>query len=209
MKIKDLSSSNLVAGEGIVRWSFQGANGKSFSIKVVGYHIPTAEVRLLSLQVLLQTVGGHAFQHAQGIDFLLDNGFQMSAALCPHSNLPLLSLALPNQEHFSFWDEAFGYSLTNLQAINKIKSILGADNTNLSGSQKELLLWHQKLSHASLNWVQMLMRDRKWLKSLCDNDAALHLGPFIKTKSRAPVCDTQKLRVGGHQIHRSVLCQKT
>jgi hypothetical protein len=48
MKIKDLSTSNLVAGEGIVRWLFQGANGKSFSIKVVGYHIPTAEVCLLS-----------------------------------------------------------------------------------------------------------------------------------------------------------------
>jgi hypothetical protein len=75
MKIKDLSSSNSVSGEGIVQWSFQGSNGKSFSVEVVGYHIPTAKVRLLSPQVLLQTVGGHAFQHAQGIDFLLDNGF--------------------------------------------------------------------------------------------------------------------------------------
>ena len=75
MKIKDLSSSNSVAGEGIVRWSFQGANGKSFSIEVVGYHIPTAEVRLLSPQVLLQTVGRHAFQHAQGIDFFVRQRF--------------------------------------------------------------------------------------------------------------------------------------
>ena len=151
MKIKDLSSSNSVSGEGIVQWSFQGSNGKSFSVEVVGYHIPTAKVCLLSPQVLLQTVGGHAFQHAQGIDFLLDNGFQMTAKLCPHSNLPMLPLAMPDHEYSSFWNKAFGYSFTNLQAINKINSILGADNTNLSGSQKELLLWHQKLSRASLS----------------------------------------------------------
>ncbi len=95
MKIKDLSSSNLVSGEGILRWPFQGTNGKTISIKVVGYHIPTAKVKLLSPQVLLQTVGGHAFQTVQGIDFTLDNGFQMVAKFCPQSNLPLLSLAPP------------------------------------------------------------------------------------------------------------------
>jgi hypothetical protein len=142
MIIKDLSSSNSVAGEGIVRWSFQGANGKSFSIEVVGYHIPTAEVRLLSPQVLLQTVGGHAFQHAQGIDFLVDNGFQMSAVLCPHSNLSLLSLALPNQEHFSFWDEAFGYSPTckllirsNLSSALTTQICLALKRSSFSGTK--------------------------------------------------------------------------
>ncbi len=194
MKIKDLSSSNSASGEGILRWPFQGTNGKTISIKVVGYHIPTAEVRLLSPQVLLQTVGGHAFQTVQWIDFTLDNGFQMVAKFCPQSNLPLLSLAPPYQEIFSFWDEAFGYSITNLQAINKIRSILGAENTNLSSSQKELLLWHQKLSHALLNWVQMLMRNRKWLKSQSNDDEALYSGPFIRIKSRAPVCDIAHLK---------------
>ena len=161
MKIKDLSSSNSVSGEGIVQWLFQGSNGKSFSVEVVGYHIPTAEVRLLSPQVLLQTVGGQAFQNAHGIDLSLDNGSQMSAKLCPHSNLPMLPLAMPDQEYSSFWNEAFGYSVTNLHDIKKITSILGADNTNLSSWQKELLLWHQKLSHTSLSWVQMLMHNRK------------------------------------------------
>jgi hypothetical protein len=38
------------------------------------------------------------------------------------------------------------------------------------------------------------MCDRKWLKSLCNDDAALHSGPFIKTKSRAPICDTAHLK---------------
>jgi hypothetical protein len=31
-----------------------------------------------------------------------------------------------------------------------MKNLLGEENTNLSFSQKELLLWHQCLSHASI-----------------------------------------------------------
>ncbi len=109
----------------------------------------------------------------------------MTAKLCPHSNLPMLPLGMPDHEYSSFWNEAFGYSFTNLQAINKINSILGADNMNLSGSQKELLLWHQKLSHTSLSWVQMLMHNRKWLTSCDNDDTALHSGPFIKKKKQS------------------------
>jgi hypothetical protein len=93
-----------------------------------------------------------------------------------------------------FWSNAFGFSMTNLDKITKIKSTLLQFNTNLSSSQKELLLWHQRLSHASISWVQMLMRDKSFLP--CDNDrtTVLHKGPFIKLKSRAPTCDTMSLK---------------
>jgi hypothetical protein len=89
-----------------------------------------------------------------------------------------------------FWSNAFGLSMTNLDEINKIKSTLSQFNTNLSSSQKELLLWHQWLSHASISWVQMLMCDKSFLP--CNNDriTALHKGPFIKSKSCTPTCDT-------------------
>ncbi len=52
MKIKDLLSSNQVAGEGILRWLIQDTHGASVVIELMGYHIPNAEVRLLSPQVL-------------------------------------------------------------------------------------------------------------------------------------------------------------
>ena len=58
MKIKDLSSSNSVAGEGILRWTMQDMHGETVHVELLGYHIPTAEVRLLSPQVLLKTIGG-------------------------------------------------------------------------------------------------------------------------------------------------------
>jgi hypothetical protein len=62
MKSKGLSSSNQVAGEGILCWSLQDVDGNMTYIELLGYHISNAEVRLHSLQVLLKTIGGHALQ---------------------------------------------------------------------------------------------------------------------------------------------------
>ncbi len=109
------------------------------------------------------------------------------------SNLPIIPLLL-QAEMSCFWSNAFGFSMANLDKINKIKSTLSQFNTNLSSSQKELLLWHQRLSHASILWVQMLMRDKSFL--LCNNDrtTALHKFPFIKSKSCAPTCNTMSLK---------------
>ena len=191
MRIKDLSSSNKVQGEGIIRWTMQDINGHPVDIELLGYHIPSADVRLLSPQVLLDTFGGQGIMTGSGIDFALSDGNRFSASLCPRSNLPLIPLALHPMRNF--WNEAFGYTLPNVQAIQGVKSLLSQENTNLSSPQKELLLWHQRLSHASLDWIQMLMRDRKYL-SATNAESSLHSGPFIKTKSRAPVCDVSKLK---------------
>ena len=201
MKVKDLSSSNQVKGEGIVRWTFQDADGTPVNVELLGYHMPTAEVRLLSPQVLLQTVGGHTLQTMNGVDISLDNGIRVLAAYCPQSNLPVIPL-MNRKETFCFWSSAFGFNMSNIDEINKIRPTLSQLNINLSSSQKELLLWHQRLSHASISWVQLLMRERSFLP--CDNDrtAALHIGPFIKTKNRAPTCDTVSLK------YAACLCAK-
>jgi hypothetical protein len=62
MKIKDLSSSNNVAGEGIICWNLKDVHGSIIQVKLKGYHMPNAEVRLLSPQVLIKTVGGRSLQ---------------------------------------------------------------------------------------------------------------------------------------------------
>jgi hypothetical protein len=194
MKIKNLSSSNQVAGEGILRWLIQDTHGASVVIELMGYHIPNVEVRLLSPQVLLNTIGGKAIQTVQGINIILDNGFNVNAKFFPQSNLPPIPLSLENDRKYCFWNDAFGFGAECFQEINNIKTILQQNNANLSASQIELLLWHQQLSHASVNWVQTLMRERKWLPSSADNKNALHSGPFIPTKSLAQVCNTSTLK---------------
>ena len=133
-------------------------------------------------------------QTVNGIGVVLDNGNNFGATFCPRSNLPMIPLALDNNTKQCFW--AFGFSVDSFDDINTIKNILHQANTNLSLSQKELLLWHQHLSHASVKWIQAMMRDRKLLPINDGNDTALHLGPFIPTKtgSRAHSCNTSTLQ---------------
>jgi hypothetical protein len=102
MKIKDLSSSNQVAGEGILSWSIQDTHGASVIKELMGYHIPNAEVHLLSPQFLLNTISGKAIQTVQGIDIILNNGFNVNAKFCPQSNLLLIPLSLKNDRKYCF-----------------------------------------------------------------------------------------------------------
>ncbi len=90
MKIKNLSSSNQVAGEGIISWSLQDENGDSVQIELKGYHIPNAKVCLLSPQVLLKTIGGHALQTVNKINIAVENGINLCTQFCLQSNLLLI-----------------------------------------------------------------------------------------------------------------------
>ncbi len=188
MKIKDLSSSNIVAGEGLLQWNIADVAGRTVTLELPGYHVPGAEVRLLSPQVLLSIFGGHTMQTTQRVEVCLENGLILHAHLCPRSRLPLLPF-VPSDMPTSFWCDAFAYSSAD---VAKIKSVLHSANQNLSGSQKELLLWHQHLSHANLAWIQTLMRDRKWLQDT-STASSFHSGPFIPSTLRAPVCDVRGL----------------
>ncbi len=196
MKKHDLLSSNSVAGEGIIRWSMQDEHGDLVNIELLGYHIPNADMRLLSPQVLLKTIGGYSKQAVHGITVSLANGIKLSATFCPCSNLPIIPLAHEASSKQCFWTQAFGFLADSFQDLNLICNVLHQTNTNLSQSQKELLLWHQCLSHASVKWIQALMRDCKWPPSnVSKNDPALHSGPFIQTRagSRAHCCDSSIL----------------
>ena len=67
MKIKNLSSTNTVAGEGLIRWDLQDESGYTVTVQDFSYHIPAAKVRLLSPQVLIQQDGGRATKTKKGI----------------------------------------------------------------------------------------------------------------------------------------------
>ncbi len=112
MKIRDLSSSNQVAGEGIISWSLQDDNVDSVQIELKGYHIPNAAVCLLSPQVLLKMISGHALQTVDKINIALENGISLCAQFCPQSSLPMIPLGLENNSKSCFWNNAFGFSFT-------------------------------------------------------------------------------------------------
>jgi hypothetical protein len=93
MKIKDLSSTNKVAGEGMIRWDLQDESGCTVSVQAFGYHIPAAKVRLLSPQVLIQQDGGQATITKKGIQLRLANNVTLFGRYCNRSNLPLIPMA--------------------------------------------------------------------------------------------------------------------
>jgi hypothetical protein len=99
----------------------QDANSHPVNIELLGYHIPSTDVLLLSPQVLIDTFGGQGVITGSGIEFELSDGNRFSASLCPQTNLPFIPLAL--HPSLNFWNEAFGYTLSNAQAIQGFKSL--------------------------------------------------------------------------------------
>jgi hypothetical protein len=56
------------------------------------------------------------------------------------------------------------------------------NNSNLRASQKELLLWHQRLSHCNLPAIRSLMLPKKRLPTDDPVHPALHDGPILPIK---------------------------
>ena len=183
--IKDLSKTNTVAGEGVVRWKVRDKTGRVVNLDLPGYHIPNAEVRLLSPQVLLSTVGSSskAVQTTADLILCLGNGVELRAQYCPRSNLPLLSICDHAPDTQNLWHDAFHINDDDAFVFAAEKNVLDESNVNLSAAEKELLLWHHRLSHASTSWLQPLMRTKKWLQANQSSES-LHQGPFLPCREK-------------------------
>ena len=132
LKIKDLSKTNKVQGEGLIRWTVRDKNGQNVILELPGYHIPNAKVWLLRPQVLLMTAGGQAIQTTASYRISLDKGIELVAQYCPRSNLPMLSYCNPNKS--CFWRKTFDISQESRLAFAIHHNVLFQENTNLSAS---------------------------------------------------------------------------
>ena len=103
------------------------------------------------------------------------------------ANLPIIPMATNSPN--SLWSEAFlvGAEEKDVWTSN----ILSARNQNLSVAEKEVLLWHQKLSHAGLSKIHNLCRQRKKVVSPKEELLDLRDGPYLPCKYNVPnaVCD--------------------
>eukprot|EP00804_Cyclotella_cryptica_P006881 CCRYP_020804-RA/>CCRYP_020804-RA protein AED:0.48 eAED:0.37 QI:0/-1/0/1/-1/1/1/0/621 len=186
-QIKDLSGTNTVAGEGLIRWKVLDRHGRPYIIEVKGYHIPKATVRLLSPQTLYKSVGGHGIQDITKYSLALSHEITLDAPY-GRANLPILPMC--SSDSSCFWSRCFAF-----QASDKdiwARNILAASNQNLTLAQKELLLWHQRLSHAGLSTVQNISRQRR---EPCPNNSSelvrIRDGPLLPCTYNVPstACD--------------------
>lgn len=180
--VRDLSKKNRVTGEGMIRWSVLDENGKSTFVEVPGFHIPEAEVCLLSPQVLLHHYGGNLVQTIDDVTINLPRHGILKANYCPGSNLPMLRFASSPTSYTSY-RTLFNSSIDDDDnLLSSHMSAMEVSNNNLNASQKELLLWHTKLSHAHLRWVRALLGSRSWLH---DPSHASNPSPIIPPVNKA------------------------
>jgi hypothetical protein len=138
VKIKDLSGINTVAGEGMIEWKVLDSFGREVVIRLKGYHVPIASIRLLSHQSLFRTFGGKGIQDVDSYTFCLKNGTNLVASY-GRANLPMLELS-DGAQRGCFYKMSLAFSATDRGIWTQ--KVLDERNQNISVAQKELLLWH-------------------------------------------------------------------
>ena len=190
--IHGLASTCHVAGEGIVSWNVIDTEGNQVPIKLPGYHIPTAEVRLFSPQDFFKRFDGYSILNALKLSLHFVTGEVLDAPICPRTNLPCLTtVEQANRSESSFWTSTFDFKPSEALVY---PSLLTSTNTNMSAAQKEYHLYHNRLSHASFRKIQFLLRDRKWLRDRIKEDPSFRSGQYLPCKTRAPTCDINGLQ---------------
>eukprot|EP00804_Cyclotella_cryptica_P029108 CCRYP_005282-RA/>CCRYP_005282-RA protein AED:0.23 eAED:0.21 QI:0/0/0/0.75/0/0/4/0/1154 len=178
-KIKDLSGTNAVGGEGILRWHVLDCNGRAQTISIKGYHIPNASVRLLSPQALYKSLGGHGEQDLMKYLLMLPENVILDAPY-GRANLPILPMRSPENTS-CFWSRCFSFHTSEQDVW--ARNILASSNQNPTLAQKELLLWHQ---------LQNISRHRRDSHPSTSSDLVrLHSGPLLPCTYNVPstACD--------------------
>ena len=193
MKVTGLSGVNRVAGEGLIRWAVKDTSGETKVIEIFGLHIPTAGVRLLSPQVLRKTHGIGGSIEDDGVLLANQSGnVKFFAKLNDTSNLPILEMTeMPKTS--SVWIDTFNdlqtHGTSSSAAIPSAHlNVVDPNNRNLTPGEKELLLWHHRLSHYNLAKVQSLCKDRQWLRlSPTVTHDSVSTPPILPTKHSSTI----------------------
>jgi transposase InsO family protein len=173
----------------MLEWKVLDRFGTVHTISIKGYHVPTASVRLLSPQCVYQTFKGcKGAQDDESYYIMLPDG---AVLLAPYgkANLPLLSMSKSSDPR-CLWSRCFAFEDTDPKFW--ARSLLDAKNLNLSAAQKELLRWHNKLSHAALSTVHNLCRMKRVAKPKDESDlVAIRDGPTLPCTFNVPnaCCD--------------------
>ena len=130
--------------------------GTTMMLKVVAYVIPKSSVRLFSPQDMLiqnRTGSFNLYWNMVELDFKVIN---LKVPYNCSKHIPMLTLDI--NENFN------QYKIDSIKTTVLAKtSVLIKENLHLSRPQKELLLWHWKLGHANIRWIQSLFKPRKYI----------------------------------------------
>ena len=166
--LNGLSGTTAVRGFGTVQWMVRDVMGVARTIKTKAYYVPEASIRLFSPQTFFQEqqAGKLVLDHKK-TQLQIPDGTWLEFPYNSSSNLPFMLTGNVNHMGLTFEDATMlgdGYSVKSaLSTANHsgLMNVADETNQNLTASQKELLLWHWKLGHANMQWIQTLCRDPK------------------------------------------------
>ena len=205
-----LSDSVEMQGEGVVEWTIRDVHGNVGMVRTRAYYMPTARMRLCSTQTYFQenkhsTCSLH--QTHEKVTLTTAEGETLTFPYNPSSNLPLMFMDV-NLTRAGLTKEQV-LNLThedNSDLLLSTMSLLDKNNHNLSAGDKELLLWHNRVSHAGFSWVQSLMHKKK--NGVGDDPDP----PVIPTKTttaarcdppKCPACQLSKQQRRSHKSART------
>ena len=155
--MKGLTDSVNIEGIGWVEWTVRDIFNKVHIIRTQAYYVPKATIRLFSPQAWMQeNQSGQMRSTWDKTVLVFPEGDELEFPYQHHNNLPMMLPDIQGTCH--------GIGLINLkneEGLSKAFDILDDNNRNITKSEKEVLLWHNRLAHAGLAWILDLMRSRK------------------------------------------------
>ena len=148
-----------VIGVGLVAWSVRDTHGTVHVLCTPAYYIPNATVKLFSPQAYFQSCGGGSCVVTRhNVALTLSEGTTLHFPYQPGRNLPFMLPSLRSSKPQPF----VGLTVPDLLPLHTEPlfqghlSVMDETNQNITSSQKELLLWHQRCGHANFSWIQSL-----------------------------------------------------
>ena len=160
-----------------MEWIARDINGQKIIIRIKPLYVPDAHIRLFSPQIWLDTAGvGSQYVMRKHVSCLIDkNKLELVIPYHPNNNLPTMFISINEQPSINIT-----HSIMQPSKYDIFTSVAAKTNQNLTAAQKELLLWHWKLSHVGFQWIQSLMSNPAQQAPLDEGDLAKPV--FIRTK---------------------------
>lgn len=139
-----------IVGAGTLAWTTTLSDGKGFTFRMPGVHVPVSNVRLFSPQSysqLVKTQRGvepHFSGDSSLIHFDLLDGHLLDIPYSPENNLPTM--------------EMFRKPTVALNAQKLSNCVTATENQNLTIGQKCLLRFHFRFVHRGMKMIQALLK---------------------------------------------------
>ena len=144
-----------VLGEGTVLWSIEDENGMLRTLKLRACHLPQSKHRLIATNDVASTYKSEEFTISANGGRLtgIPGDNSRGSIFVPLNIASKLLVSIGHNFHGSCVPPS-----ADTSSIHAATSSHSSINQNLSGTEKELLAWHERLGHLAFAKVQFLLR---------------------------------------------------